>query len=233
MPVFETAAGTRKEIHLPTTLWPELTKAKQAYEDLQREAKVTRAKAVTLRGTRQTIETQAARDLAKAIAEKKGEDAIASRVEKELADIEKQLAACERRMRAIEEALDTAEVNLIEVVDDNRDAWLEDAAIDVESAYAEYREAVKVLAEKRRALSKAHALRSFVRGFPEEVESFKIGQGVLPKLRSQNGAPYTVQQVLDALTEDANPEAPPQVQPFEPLLPRLSSGVDGGVHVPS
>lgn len=234
MPAFETSTGSRREINLPTTEWPELQKVIEAYEDLRRERKVTQARAVTLTQERHTAEAQATQALAKAIREGKGEEAVAAKVEKEAARIDKEAAACERRLLAIEEALDSAEFDLIDVVENNRATWLEEIEAEVDSAYVEYRSAVAVLAGKRLVLSRVHALRSWLRGFPDEVESYKVGQGVLPKLRGQNGSPYAVQQVLDALTEDANPSAPEPLAPFQPLLPRLTSGVvEGGVHVPT
>ena len=186
---------------------------------------MTQARAVTLTQQRHTAEAQATQALAKAIREGKGEEAVAAKVEKETARIDKEEGACERRLLAIEEALDSAELDLIEVVDANRETWLGETEAKVDAAYDEYRSSVAVLAEKRGALSRVHALRSWLSGFPDNVESYKVGQGVLPKLRGQNGSPYAVQQVIDALTEDANPAAPEPIVPFQPLLPRLTSGV--------
>lgn len=188
MPAFETATGSRRDVNLPRTEWPELQKATEAYEDLRRERKVTQARAATLSGKRHNVEAQATRDLANAIRDGKGEEAVAAKVDKEVAAIDKEAAACDRRLRAIEEALDSVELDLIEVVDENRDEWLEETETKVETAYAGYRDAVTVVAAKRHDLSRAHALRSWLRGFPDNVESYKIGQGVLPKLRGQNPA---------------------------------------------
>ena len=44
MPVFETPGGTRMDINLPQTEWPELQGAVEAYATLRRELRATRAR---------------------------------------------------------------------------------------------------------------------------------------------------------------------------------------------
>ena len=63
----------------------------------------------------------------------------------------------------------------------------------VEAELEEYRAAIDVLAQKRSALSQSYALRAWLKGFPEEIESFRVGVGVLPKLKGQHGDPFFLQ----------------------------------------
>jgi len=232
MPVFETPGGSRMDIALPQTEWPELKEAIDAYTTLKRELKVTRARKASLEVECQKTERTATRAVKDAIRAGKGEKEAVAKFDKDLEKIEREIAACERRSKAIDEGLDEAESELILVVDDHREEWLAEVTPEVTAALDAYREAVQALGSKREAVSHVYALRDWLRGFPEEVMSFKTGSGILPKLRSPNGSPFYVHDVLAALLEDASPEPPAEIQPFRPLHPRVASGAEGGVMAP-
>jgi hypothetical protein len=221
MPIFETPGGTRRDINLPQTEWPELKKATDAYATLKRELRATRARKASLESDRVRAENTATRAVKDAIREGKGEKEAVEKHDKEIERIDREIAACDRRIRALEDALDEAESEIVLVVDDNREAWLEELAPTVEEALDAYREAVSAVAAARGTVSRLYALRGWLRGFPEDVVTFKIGTGVLPKLRNFNGAAYYVSEVFAALVEDATPEPPAELEPFRPLPPGL------------
>jgi chaperonin cofactor prefoldin len=229
MPVFETPGGSRRDITLPQTNWPELQGAVDAYATLKRELRATHARKSSLERDLEKIEQTATRALKDAIRQGKGEKEAVAKHDKELERVKHEIAACDRREKATNEALDEAESEIIMVVDDHRSDWLEDVAPQLDAALEEYRKTVEVLASQRDDVSRLYALRGWLRGFPEEVETFKVGRGLLPKLRNPNGAPHYVHDVLAALREDATPEPPREIQPFQPLIPRgqLLGNLDG------
>jgi tetratricopeptide (TPR) repeat protein len=221
MPIFETPGGTRREIHLPNVEWPELKKAIDEYAKHKTRMRATRSRLGFLNGEKQRVEQAATVALKTAIRDGKGEKGVADKFDEKLAQIDSEAADCDRLMRALDQALDEAEADLILVVDDHRDEWLDELEGEVASALDEYRAAIEVVEKKRGDLSRVYALRSWVRGFPEEVESFVIGRGVLPKLKSLNGAPYFVSDVFAALRDDASPQAPAGIEPFKPIIEPL------------
>ena len=198
MPVFETARGSRMQIVVPRTEWPELEKAKEDYGRLLQERKVTGSRVSALQRDREKTERADATALAKWLKEgKKGKEPESKEVEK----IDKEIAACERRLVALEEALDDAEADLIEVVDEHRSEWKPRAEKELESAYAVYAEVVEALARAHEAVSAKLGLRSWLRDFPEEA-SYKPRGMLLPALRAPHGDPYMFDEVMAALRAD-------------------------------
>jgi hypothetical protein len=223
MPIFETPGGTRLDITLPQTEWPELRGAIEAYTTLKRELRATRARKSSLESDRTKVEQAATRAVKDAIREGKGEKEAVAKLDKDLERIDREIAACDRRLRALVEGLDEAESEIVMVVDDHREEWLEEIAPELDSALNEYREAVETVAARREVVSRLYALRGWLRLFPEEVVTFKPSVAPLPKLRNMSGSPYRVNEVIVALLEDATPERPAELDPFEPLDPRVAS----------
>jgi hypothetical protein len=199
MPVFETERGSRLRVVLPQTDWKELTRAAEAYGTLLQERKVTESRLYTLRNEREKAERKDARELATWLKEgKKGKEPEPNAVEK----IDKETRACERRLVGIDEALDDAESDLINVVDEHREEWKEAAEVELTSAYDEYAAAVEQLAEVHDRLSASLGLRSWLQFFPEDP--FYIPRGMLlPTLRAAHGDPYLFDEIVTALREDA------------------------------
>src|SRR4051812_45081938 len=106
MPIFETPGGTRMDIHLPRTEWPELQGAIDAYATLKRELRATHARKASLDSDRLKAEAAATRAVKDAIREGKGEQDAVAKLDRDLERIDREIAACDRRVRAIDDALD-------------------------------------------------------------------------------------------------------------------------------
>src|SRR3954469_8165551 len=119
--IFVSTGGRRIDLHLPPAPWPELKKAKEEYERLRAERKATEKRLGGLRGKRHHAEHADRVALAQAL-----KDGTKEPGEDKIEKIDKEILACNRRLEALEIALDTAEVELVEVLDLNRDEWLAD-----------------------------------------------------------------------------------------------------------
>jgi len=203
MPVFETSGGARIAITLPPTKWKEFEEAAEAYRQLQRERKVTDTRLRSLVNSREGAINADRMALAKSIREGKPDPG-----DKTVEKIEKEIQACKRRLEAIEHALDDAESELIEVVDDYRDDWLPETEEALAQAREEYAEKVEALAKARARVSAAWGLVHWVRHFPNaEVGaiSYRVRGSVVGRLKGLNSDPYPFDQVIAALREDAEP----------------------------
>lgn len=206
MSAIETSRGRRLDISPPPPgTWQELDEKAETYNKLVRERKVTGTRLGGLRGELGRAIAEDRDALARAIKEGKP-DPKTSRVEK----IEKEIKACERRLGALEEAIDLALEELIEVVDEHRDEWSQQAMEDVAQAQAEYGEAVEAVSSAVQEVLVKVALLRFTRLFPDSETSFKVRASVVPALRGQNGDPYSIYDVLAALTEDAQVKYDPK-----------------------
>ena len=209
MPVFETSAGRRIQLSLPRTKWKEFEEAAEAYRKLVREKKATSTRLRTLVGKRERAINEDRIALAKAIREGKSDPG-----DKAVEQVEKEIAACNRRLEALEHALDEAETDLIDVLDEHREEWLEEAKESLTAARDAYAETVEALAQAREKVSATWGLAYFIEHFPEEVISYKPGTAVLPNLRAQNSEPYYFAQVVEAMRADAKEAEPAPVIPF-------------------
>jgi hypothetical protein len=215
MPVFETARGGRLDLALPHTRWKELEEAVDAYEKLKRERKVTNSRLAGLTREREKAIEADRRALAKAIKEGKRDPG-----NKAIERIEKEIQACNRRLEALEEALDDAEGDLIAVVDEHREAWVEEAEAAHLEAREAYAEAVEELSLSRTVLAERFSLYSWVKHFPDEelgTLSYRVRDSYLPGLLASWGDPYTFTDVLVALREDAQGRPDGDHAPGDPL----------------
>jgi hypothetical protein len=202
MPIFENARGRRLEIQLPDTEWAELQKAVVEYRTLQRERKVAGHRLDSLERDRQKAVETDKQALSKWLRDQSGPEPKANAAEK----VAKEIEACKRRYDALDLALDTAGVELIDLVDEHRKEWLEEVEVSLEASRGRYEEAVEALHEARVAMSREFALRRWITQFPDVV-SFRTVVPVVRTLPSLNGDPYLWDQVRAALIEDANPPA--------------------------
>jgi hypothetical protein len=210
MPVFATERGGRLHVVLPRTEWKELEGAAEEYARLLQEQKVTRSRLQMLRNEHEKAERKDASELARWIKDgKKGREPEPKAVEK----IDKEIRACERRLVAIEEALDDAESDLIDVVDEHRNEWKASIEAELDAAYDEYAEAVEKLAQVHDTLSAKLGLRSWLHFFPEDEISYVPRGMLLPTLRAAHGDPYLFSQVVSALREDASVHRPEGSRP--------------------
>ncbi len=210
MPVFETSRGGRIDLSLPRTQFPELNEVVEAYEQLRRERKVTSSRLSGLTRQREKAIEADRRTLADWI--RKGQKG-AEPGPKEVEKVEKEIAACNRRLEALEEALDDAERDLIAVVDEHREAWVEQAEVEHAAAREEFAGAVEALALSRQALSERFALVFWLRHFPDEERgaiSYRVRGSYLPPLKAENGDPHTFADVVAALREDAQEHPAPR-----------------------
>lgn len=203
MPVFETSRGGRLDIGLPRTQWRELESAREAYEQLKRERNVTASRVLSLERKREKAIDADRRALAVWIKNgQKGAEPGPKEVEK----IENEIRACNRRLEAIEDALDDAETDLIAVIDEHRDAWVEEVEDTHAQAREEYERAVEALSAARDVVSERFSLLYWLRWFPDEEKgavSYRVRGSYVGKLIASWGDPYTFTQVIDALREDA------------------------------
>lgn len=209
MPVFETPGGSRLQLALPRTDWPELQEATEAYSSLLKERRVTSSRLGQLKRDRERAVEVDRAALGKAIKEGKPDPG-----DKNVEKIEKEIRACNRRLEALEHALDSAESDLIDVLDEHRDEWLAQADEAVEKAQAQYAEAIDAVSVASHAYAGALALRGWVRSFPEEETTFRVRERFLPRLRNANGSAFYLSDVLAALHEDATPAEPTPVIPW-------------------
>jgi hypothetical protein len=205
MPMFESRSGRRLELDLPKTQWKELEEVRDAYEELKKERRVTETRLRSLRGERERAVLRDREALADAIRDGKA-DPGGKQVEK----IEKEIRACTRRLEALEIALDDAEDDLLAEVDEHRDGWASDVEPALEAAREEYTQAVESLASARRKVSAKYALLRWVRLFPEEEMSYRVRSSYVSDLKGPNGDPYMIDQVVQALRDDA--QARPEVE---------------------
>jgi hypothetical protein len=199
MPIFETKSGRRLDISPPPPgIWEELDEPANVYRKLVQERKVTGTRLGGVRGQRErAIEAERAA-LAKALKDgtKEPDSSKSERLGK---DIE----ACERRRAALEEAIDLAIADLIVATDEHREEWTEEVLEQVAEAQTEYQQAVEMVASASQEVLAKIALLRFVRLFPEDEISYRIRGSNVLALRSPNGDPYSLYDVLAALREDA------------------------------
>lgn len=213
MPIFETPGGSRMQLTLPQTEWPVLQEASNAYTTLLKERRVTSSRLGKLKSDRARAVEADRIALGKAIKEGKPDPG-----DKHVEKIEKEIAACNRRLEALEYALDAAETDLIDVLDEHKGEWLAQVEESATEAQAKYAEATEALASASHAYSMAVALRNWVRNFPEEETTFRVRERYLPRLKRVNGSAFYVGEVLAALREDATPAEPAVIPDAVPLL---------------
>lgn len=201
MPVFETGNGSRLELLLPHTKWPELEKAVTEYQVLLKQRKAAGHRMGALQAEQERVIRKDLELLKKALLEGT-EDPGPKNEEK----AKKESEAAKRRYHALDLALEDAEVNLIEVVDAHRDEWLAEVATKEEEARAEYEEAIEAVNVSRAKLARQRALRFWITGFPE-YPSFRVGFPPVRSLTAPHGDSYAWEQVIEALRSDASPPA--------------------------
>jgi len=119
MPIFETSTGSRFDLLLPHTEWPELQRAVAEYQFLLNERKAAGYRMGALVQEQERAIRKDLDALKKTLLEG-GEDPGA----KHEAKAKKEAEAAKRRYDALDLALEDAEVKLIEIVDAHRDEWL-------------------------------------------------------------------------------------------------------------
>jgi uncharacterized protein YukE len=197
----ELASGRRFEVAVPSSSnWEELNEAAETYRRLVQERNVTARRLGGLQGERVRAVEQERHALAAWL---KSDRSTKEPDSSKVAKIDKEIKAAERRLLAVEEAIDDAISDLIAVVDEHRDEWREDAERALAQERAQYAEAVEALAQAREKVSAAYALTSWVNGFPEFEQTFRVRGAVVGSLKAENGEPYWFAQVVDALRQDA------------------------------
>ncbi|HXK40270.1 MAG TPA: hypothetical protein VJ837_05545 [Candidatus Paceibacterota bacterium] len=203
-----TETGTRRRLDIklpPPGSLPGLEEATETHDRLMRERKVTGTRLGGLRG-----ELERARDeerilLARALKDDKPAPKL-SKVTK----IEKDIEVCEKRLAALDEALDLASDDLIVVADDYREEWTEQLLEEVAEAQALYAQAVEEVASASSSLRAKIALLRWARLFPEQETSYKIRGSNVLALRAPHGDPYSLDEVVQALREDAEVKYDPR-----------------------
>lgn len=223
MPIFETARGTRVVLSLPQTPWEEFETAAKAYRELVAERNVTSRRVGALENDRQRAIHQDRDALARAIREGKPDPG-----NKKIEQIEKEAEACRRRVEALDLALDTAESELIDILDEHRRDWAEEVRDEVVEAQTAFAESVEALDAARRKVTSKFSLLYWLEGFPETETTYRV-RPPLVTLKGQNGELYWFADVVEALRKDAEPvfqpaEEPTEVQHASPLQPAIRKG---------
>lgn len=185
----------------PPGRWSELDDVAATHRRLMQDRRVTSTRLGGLRGERERAADQERAQLAKALKEDKAPPKL-TKVEK----IDRDIVVCEQRLAALEEAIEDSVNDLIAVVDENRDAWSTEVLGTVAEAQQEYAAAIEEVAQASDSLLSEISLLSFLRGFPETESSYRIRGSHVAALRSPNGDPYWLGEVLQALREDAQVE---------------------------
>lgn len=211
MPLFETPGGTRLQLALPRTEFAELQEASDAYSTLLKERRVTSSRLSQLKADRNRAIEADREALGKAI-----KDGTPDPGDKNVEKIEKEIRACNRRLEALEHALDAAEGDLLDTLDEHREEWVAKVEESVSEAQERYASAIDAVADASNAYASSLALCSWLRSFPDEETTFRVRERHLPRLKNQNGSAFYVGDVLTALREDATPPEPaiPDVLPL-------------------
>ena len=209
MPIFETPGGSRLQLALPQSDWPELQEASDAYATLLKERRVTSSRLGQLRTNRERAIAADRAAFGKTIREGKPDPG-----DKNVEKVEKEIRACNRRLEALEHALDAAETDLLDVIDEHRREWGEELDATVAQARAKYAEAIEAVATASNAYSQALAMRNWVKHFPEGETTYRVRERFLPRLVNQNGSAFYVGDVLAALGDDATPQEEPAIIPW-------------------
>jgi hypothetical protein len=217
MPAF----GTRLDITLPQTEWPELQAATEGYNRLKAERKATQQRLGGLRHRRERAVEADRVALAQAIREEKPDPG-----DKTVEKFDKELLACNRRLEALEVALDEAEVELIDVIDRHRNEWLEQAEAKLDSAYETYAEAIETLAAAGDAVAREWGLVRWIKNFPEEEVAYRVRGSYVIGLKATHGDPYSLFQIIEALRADAKRPDPPRVIPWGVAAHEAITGVN-------
>lgn len=199
MTTFETGSGRRLDIQLPPPgSLPGLEEATETYARLLRERKVTSTRLSGLRGDLERAKDQERVALAKALKEDKAPPKLTK-----VAKTEKDIEVAAQRLEALEEALDLATDDLHVVADDLREEWTETVLAEVTEAKTAYAQAVEEVDRASREVLAKIALLRFVRLFPEEETSYRVRGSNVLALRAPHGDPYSLDEVVQALREDA------------------------------
>jgi hypothetical protein len=128
-----------------------------------------------------------------------------------IAKVTKEIEAVERRTASLDDAIDRAEMQLVEVIEANREAWAEAISPEVDQAYTEYEAQITALEAARRQVSHKLSIYQWLRNFstahPKDA-SYKPSFGSWVPLKQLNGEPYTFANVVEALLKDA--QRPPE-----------------------
>jgi hypothetical protein len=158
-----------------------------------------------LRGDLERAKDQERVSLAKALKENK-EPPKMSKVSK----LERDIEVAEQRFAALDEAIDLASEDLIVVADEHREEWTEQVLEEVAEAQTEYAQAVEEVASASASLRAKIALLRWARLFPEDETSYRVRGSNVLGLRAPHGDPYSHDEVVQALREDAMVEVNPK-----------------------
>jgi len=204
MPLHETPGGTRMQMRLPDTEWAPLQKVVAAYRDLEARMRAARVRLGSLEGTeRERAEQKDRRAYVKEIREGNDDHPGTPETDK----VDREIKQCRDLIAALDVALDEAETDLVAVVDEHRQAWLEEIEAQVEKQRKTYAKAIESVASERGALDVSFALLRWTRDFPE-VGSYRPQSGYVRALVAPHGDPFYFAEVVQALREDANPPEP-------------------------
>jgi len=218
MPLFETGRGTRLELTVPMgTGWDALEGARSKYTSLLSEQKTLQRTKGSLNVKRKRLE-EADRI---ALAEAQYDDPKAHlEPNPEIEKIAKEIEAVDRRTASLGDAIDRAEVVLADVIEANKERWIEEISPEVDEAFSEYARQIDALEAARQTVARKNTIYWWLRNFDPadpKVAAYKpsFNSWVLA-LKQFNGDPHFFSTVIDALRQDATRIIP---EPEETQIP--------------
>lgn len=195
-----TIRGTGVALRLPQTDWPPLQKAVATYDRLREEQNVTQRRVYDLTQELERSREKDRQTYAKAIAA--GKDDPGTPAEDKTRG---EHHDAQRRLEALGLAVENAERALVDVVDEHRENWTDEAGGEVEQARQEFANAVEAVAAAAEKLAERRGALRWLRKFPDEQASVRVVHPPVSKLLRPSGEPYFVHDVLDALRAVASP----------------------------
>jgi hypothetical protein len=205
MPLFETGRGTRRELSVPGgTGWDDLDRAQRKHMELLAEQKLLYRTQGSLSHKRKKLEESDRL----ALADPQFNDPKAElEPNPEIEKIAKELDAVKRRAAALDDAIDRAELELVSLIEANREAWAEEISPEVDAAFAEYAKQIDALEDARRKVAHKNSVYWWLRNFSSvdpKLASYKSPSGSwVLALKQMNEEPYLFATVIDALRQDA------------------------------
>lgn len=206
MPLNDRGSITPFRLPPESRVWDELKNPTAEYRKLVSDRHLAYTRLGKLENDRKRAIERDRLALAKALREG-GEDPGDAAVEK----IDKDTANTRRIIEALELAIEAAEQELIEVVDDHKSTWLADVDTELDGDAQEYLAAIEQMEAARTKLTESVALKRFLSTFPEH--GYNPGHWHVFGLIARNGDPFNWGEVVEALRKDAEVGHGPEQEP--------------------
>jgi hypothetical protein len=125
----------------------------------------------------------------------------------EIEKVKAELEAVKQRAEDLNRSIDRAEVELVDVIEDNREAWMKDISPEVDAVYADYEKQIDALAEARKRVREKNSIYWWLHNFSSDDFKNAIYKpsydSWVVDLKGINHEPYLFSTVTEALRKDA------------------------------